>query len=111
MVQCYSHPLQERFLASRWSIAYLFRVCWYIALAISPIYIAYSSGSFWKRDEAYYEQPDVTFSKEYIVVVRSADGAPVLHASSIEKYNQVVGYPNVRLPTVKVSDTDKQAKQ
>lgn len=44
MVEVYARPLQERFIASRWSLAYLFRLCWYIALAIAPIYIAYSSG-------------------------------------------------------------------
>jgi hypothetical protein len=44
MVECYSRPVQERFIASRWSLAYLFCLAFYIAVAVCPIYIAYSSG-------------------------------------------------------------------
>jgi len=106
MVEIYSRALKERFYGSRCSVAYLFRACWYIALAIAPIYIAYSSGGFWRRSSTYLEQPSVHFTKSLIVAASSSDGSRVLQYSSMEKLNYLWGYQNVRQPTAKAWDVD-----
>jgi len=106
MVEVYSRAVRERFIASRWSLAYLFRLAWYIGLAVGTLYIAYSSGSFWKYSDTYLEQPAVYFTKDLIVVAQAADGSPVLQYSTLERYNYLVGYDNVRQPALRTWSTD-----
>ncbi len=106
MVEVYSRAVRERFIASRWSLAYLFRLAWYIGLAVGTLYIAYSSGGFWRRSDIYLEQPLVRFTKDLIVVGQAADGTRVLQYSTIERFNYLVGYDNVRQPALRTWSTD-----
>jgi len=106
MVECYSRPVRERFIASRWSLAYLFRLAFYISVSIAPIYIAYSSGGFWRRSDTFLEQPLALFTKNLIAVGTAADGTRVLQYSTMERFNYLVGYDNVRQPAVKSWSTD-----
>lgn len=106
MVEVYARPLSERFIASRWSLAYLFRVAYYIALTIPPIYIAYSTGDFWVKTKTYLEQPTCTFTKSLVFVAYAADGSRVLQYSTIERYNYLLGYDVIRQPSVRSWPTD-----
>jgi hypothetical protein len=112
MVEIYARPLQERFLGSRFSIAYLFRACWFISLAICPVYISYTTGDFWEKVDYYQEQPKITYSNNIILKGMNSNGIPFLQYSTLERYNYLIGYNNIRQPTIKewVTDTNLDSK-
>jgi hypothetical protein len=95
-------PGKEATTAKLWSRA---RAGAYSCGFLRLLCCVFSFGAgFWRRSDTYLEQPHVLFTKSLIAVGTAADGSRVIQYSSIERFNYLVGYDNVKQPALRVSD-------
>eukprot|EP00741_Cyanophora_paradoxa_P005710 tig00000903_g5534.t1 len=75
MVEVYVDYVKRRYLAPRFSLAYAFDRLSIAFIIIITYIIAYSTHSFWVKEQAYREQPIVRFKAQYFVTLAGQDSA------------------------------------
>mmetsp|Transcript_38406 Transcript_38406/g.62246 ORF Transcript_38406/g.62246 Transcript_38406/m.62246 type:complete len:307 (+) Transcript_38406:65-985(+) len=103
MVTVYTTFIRVRYLASRLSLAYLFDRLQLASLIIIAGVVAYSTHSFWIRQNVYREQPTVSYASQYILLVDL--GSSQLFFTPNATLNRLLG-DSSRAALVKVTQQD-----
>ncbi|ORX80212.1 hypothetical protein BCR32DRAFT_268989 [Anaeromyces robustus] len=111
MLVLFSQPFSRHFHAPLCSTATFILTIYHVLWIIVPYIIAYSTRSFWLKENTYRVQPQVSFKHELILLVEGI----IEGTSPIETFSYVYGtYPgynnfyksNVRVPLIKTSEID-----
>lgn len=106
MVELWGEPLKKRYSNSRLSCAYIFYLGYYIMLILVPLYAAYASANFWKKDGVYREQPVHTFERRIAVILEGKTAGSVLAWSTMPNFNSLLPNTQVRMPSVSSTSLD-----
>lgn len=109
MVEVFAVSLQKRYVASRCSWAYVIRAFFWVTIVVLPYLIAFASWGFWKTEGWYREQPTVKFMHKVIMSVEGEDSSTPLYYSTMQEYNDMIGYDKVRMPVLTSSTVDSNA--
>jgi hypothetical protein len=110
MVELWSEPLSKRYSNSRFSLAWIFWLGFYIMILIVPLFVGYASHGFWLKQDVYREQPKHTFQHRLVVMLEGSTtaGAPLYLAwSTMPQYNALLAPSQLRVSQVASSTTDK----
>lgn len=111
MVVIYTEPICRKYVSSRCSCTYCYHVLAFIALVLIPLFLAFSSHSFWLKEKGYFEQPRVKFQYKLIMlaegsrVVNNESRAMQLFYSTNATYNNLYE-ASVRVPEIRSSKED-----
>lgn len=100
----YKHPVYTRYRAPLWSCATLLSIVSLIAILVLPYFLAYASYDFWKKENTYWEQPEVQFEHKLATIVHTSTGMALF--STIPEFNKMSGFSNVRMPRVQSVEDD-----
>eukprot|EP00842_Homolaphlyctis_polyrhiza_P004946 jgi/Hompol1/5452/HPOL_001703-RA len=96
----------KRYSASPCSLAFLLFLSVIVIILVIPFVLAYAAGSFWLKDNAFWEQPAIVYSQEMLVLVEGQYASTglsfSLSCSSSPTFNQMVDSALFRLAAVKV---------
>lgn len=108
MVEIWAEPLQKRYSNSRFSLAWIFWLGFYIAILLIPWFVGYATNGFWIKQAVYREQPRHTFEHRVVVTLEgTSGGAPLLLSwSTMPQYNALLSPGQLRLSQVASSATD-----
>lgn len=106
MVELWGEPLQKRYSNSRCSLAYLFYLGYYIALILVPLYAAYASHGFWKKDGTYMEQPYHNYERRMVMILEGKTPGSILAWSTMSEFNNLLSTGQLRTPSVTSTDID-----
>ena len=100
LYKIYSQEHRIRYFAHPCSTAVLFQICCLLLTFLPPLFTSYFTGGFYYKELAYTEQPNVTFSGKYDVIISSLSS--VFFSSSEAPLNNyyITNYQNVYYPTV-----------
>ncbi|CAN0345140.1 unnamed protein product [Ascophyllum nodosum] len=108
-LQVYKEPLCRRYFAAPCSCATIYYVGALVTLLLTPFFMVYDSNKFWAKMDTYLEQPEVTFTKQLLLLTEGLKGGEAFSAS----FATVVGmnhlnHARVRAAVVKsfASDTN-----
>jgi len=111
MLVLFSQPFSRHFHAPLCSTATFILIVYHVLWIIVPYIIAYSTKSFWLKENTYRVQPQVTFKHDLILLVEGI----IEGTSPVETFSYVYGtYPGynnfyksfVRVPIIKTSEID-----
>lgn len=110
MVQVFKRDLSIRHYAPFLSLANLFRICAYVAVAVLAFVFAYDSGDLWKKQGTYLEQPKVQLRTEAIMVLTTvATSTGVVSRriwSTMSDLNNLIPSARLLAGTFRSSQTD-----
>jgi len=111
MLVLFSQPFSRHFHAPLCSTATFILIIYHVLWIIVPYLIAYSTRSFWLKENTYRVQPQVSFKHDLILLVEGIieDTKPIESFSYV--YGTYPGYNNfyksfVRIPIIKTSEID-----
>ena len=81
MVKLFDANLQKEFRAPRLSSSYCFCCFIFLAAAVLPFLLAFSTDGFWRKRAEYEEQPEVTYRKEIIIQAYDSAGQAFTYSS------------------------------
>eukprot|EP00602_Paraphysomonas_sp_CaronLab_P002171 CAMPEP_0185027820 /NCGR_PEP_ID=MMETSP1103-20130426/13065_1 /TAXON_ID=36769 /ORGANISM="Paraphysomonas bandaiensis, Strain Caron Lab Isolate" /LENGTH=287 /DNA_ID=CAMNT_0027561959 /DNA_START=44 /DNA_END=904 /DNA_ORIENTATION=+ len=78
-LEVFREPLYRRYYAQSSSAACLYTIFYAFILIFLPLFIAYSSSSFWIKESTVYEQPDFQYNYNALFQFHgfSSDGSPL----------------------------------
>jgi transmembrane protein 231 len=71
--QVWNVPLQRRFIASTMSCGCCLLIMFWVFVAFVPLFLAYTSESFWLKQSSYREAPRARFTYQTLLVARGVD--------------------------------------
>ena len=101
MAHLFSNYYEKRYKVSCCSCIAL---CWcffFILAIVLPYAIAYKTAGLWKRQERYYEFPDVNFTGNLIISALDSKGQTTLF-STVKEFNDMQNHLSGGVPTIKI---------
>ena len=101
MAHLFSNYYEKRYKVSCCScIAFCWCVFFLMAIII-PYIVCYSTGGMWKRQERYYEYPEVDFTGNLIVAAIDDQGQTTIF-STMKDFNSKQNHLSGGVPTIKI---------
>ncbi|CAM9305707.1 unnamed protein product [Pylaiella littoralis] len=80
-MKVYKEPLCRRYYATPCSFAGIYCAGAFITSLITPFFVAYDPYKFWLKTDTYIEQPEVTYTKELLLLAEGFRGGEAFSAS------------------------------
>lgn len=76
-------------------------------LILVPLYAAYASHGFWKKEGLYREQPNHTFEQRFVVLLEGETPGSIIGWSTMSEFNNMLSPSQRRLPQISTTSIDQ----